>query len=67
MTDEKGQWVPCEKHGKDQTIGEDCEYCEIERDYPTEQHHIACCYQVTGGLEPCDCPLSWTVEEQNND
>jgi len=22
------------------------------------QHHIACCYQVTGGLEPCDCPLS---------
>ena len=21
------------------------------------RHHIACCYQVTGGLEPCDCGL----------
>ena len=26
------QWHPCEKHGKDQTIGLDCEYCEIEAD-----------------------------------
>ena len=28
---------------------------------PEQEHHVACCFQVTGGLEPCDCPLS-TVE-----
>jgi len=53
------QWTPCEKHGEDQSIGEDCEYCEIEADLKQRQeHHIACCFQVTGGLEPCDYPLS---------
>lgn len=50
-----------------------CAYCEAEADLvindevvdvtsemsgDTREHHIACCYQVTGGLEPCDCPLS---------
>ncbi len=24
-----------------------------------QDHHSLCCYTVTGGLEPCDCPLSF--------
>ena len=59
------QWTPCPKHGKDQTEGEPCEYCEVEADLKQRQeHHIACQFQVTGGLEPCDCPLS--VGDQGN-
>jgi len=34
------QWHPCEKHGKDQTIGLDCEYCEIEADVERVQPEL---------------------------
>lgn len=32
--------------------------CSLSTADQGPKHHIACCFQVTGGLEPCDCPLS---------
>ena len=57
-------WSEVYFHDKPDQPGDPMLLIEITLVEDKREHHIACCFQVTGGLEPCDCPLSTPENKQ---